>query len=128
LITLEEIDRHGEHTKVEIFSRCKTHLDDADIVIALLDGPQVDDRVCAGLDWEISKGASENGFSIFLMRRVKKFFSVACPPSFCPSDVVFRCSVSALFPYLSCSYLPSYSSLPVIPCLLAVRVEGIIAS
>jgi hypothetical protein len=47
LITLEEIDRHGEHTKVEIFSRLKTHLDDADIVIALLDGPQVDDRVCA---------------------------------------------------------------------------------
>jgi hypothetical protein len=34
LITREEIDRLGEHTKVEIFSRCKTHLDDADIVIA----------------------------------------------------------------------------------------------
>jgi len=47
LITLEGIDHLGKHTKVEIFSRCKTHLDDADIVIALLDGPQVDDRVCA---------------------------------------------------------------------------------
>jgi len=62
------------------------------------------------------------------MRRVKRFFLVACPPSFCPSDVVFRCSVSDLFPYPSCPYLPSCSSLPVIPRLLAVRVEGIVAS
>ncbi len=49
LITQEEIDRLGEHAKIEIFSRCKSHLDDADIVIALLDGPQVDD----GTAWEI---------------------------------------------------------------------------
>lgn len=35
--------------KSEIFSRCKSHLDDADMVIALLDGPQVDD----GTAWEI---------------------------------------------------------------------------
>ncbi|MGO9375319.1 MAG: nucleoside 2-deoxyribosyltransferase [Syntrophobacteraceae bacterium] len=33
----------------EISSRCKSHLDVADIVIALLDGPQVDD----GTAWEI---------------------------------------------------------------------------
>jgi nucleoside 2-deoxyribosyltransferase len=31
------------------FSRCKFHLDDADLLIALLDGPQVDD----GTAWEI---------------------------------------------------------------------------
>jgi nucleoside 2-deoxyribosyltransferase len=49
LITQEEIDRLGEKAKHEIFSRCKSHLDDADIVIALLDGPQVDD----GTAWEI---------------------------------------------------------------------------
>jgi hypothetical protein len=35
--------------KSEIFSRCKSNLDDADMVIALLDGPQVDD----GTAWEI---------------------------------------------------------------------------
>ncbi|MGA2227591.1 MAG: nucleoside 2-deoxyribosyltransferase [Syntrophobacteraceae bacterium] len=39
----------GEHAKEEIFSRCKSHLDGADIVIALLDGSQVDD----GTAWEI---------------------------------------------------------------------------
>ncbi len=49
LLTQEEIDRLGEHAKHEIFSRCKSHLDNADIVIALLDGPQVDD----GTAWEI---------------------------------------------------------------------------
>jgi nucleoside 2-deoxyribosyltransferase len=35
--------------KHEIFSRCKSNLDDADMLIALLDGPQVDD----GTAWEI---------------------------------------------------------------------------
>ena len=49
LITQDEIDRLGANAKVEIFSRCKSHLDDADIVIALLDGSQVDD----GTAWEI---------------------------------------------------------------------------
>ena len=43
LITQDVIDRLGEHAKVEIFSRCKSHLDDTDLVIALLDGSQVDD-------------------------------------------------------------------------------------
>ena len=49
MITQGEIDRLGEHAKVEIFSRCKSHLDDTDLVIALLDGSQVDD----GTAWEI---------------------------------------------------------------------------
>jgi len=49
LLTQSEIDRLGEHAKVEIFSRCKSHLDDADLMIALLDGCQVDD----GTAWEI---------------------------------------------------------------------------
>ena len=39
----------GSKAKYEIFSRCKSHLDDADIMIALLDGAQVDD----GTAWEI---------------------------------------------------------------------------
>ena len=43
LITRDEIDRLGEHAEVEIFSRCKAHLEDAGIVTALLDGSQVDD-------------------------------------------------------------------------------------
>ena len=49
LITQEEIDHLGSKAKHEIFARCKSHLDDADLMIALLDGPQVDD----GTAWEI---------------------------------------------------------------------------
>jgi len=49
LITREEIDLLGEKAKLEIFSRCKSHLHNADLLIALLDGPQVDD----GTAWEI---------------------------------------------------------------------------
>jgi nucleoside 2-deoxyribosyltransferase len=37
------------NAKLEIFSRCKSHLDDTDLMIALLDGSQVDD----GTAWEI---------------------------------------------------------------------------
>lgn len=49
LLTLEEINSLGTNAKQEIFSRCKSHLEDADILIALLDGTQVDD----GTAWEI---------------------------------------------------------------------------
>jgi nucleoside 2-deoxyribosyltransferase len=49
LLTQSEIDHLGPKAKFEIFSRCKSHLDEADIVVALLDGPQVDD----GTAWEI---------------------------------------------------------------------------
>jgi nucleoside 2-deoxyribosyltransferase len=49
LITQEEIKRLGAKAKHEIFSRCKSHPDDAYIVIALLDGSQADD----GTAWEI---------------------------------------------------------------------------
>jgi nucleoside 2-deoxyribosyltransferase len=49
LITQSEIDHLGPKAKLEMFSRCKSHLDDADLTIALLDGSQVDD----GTAWEI---------------------------------------------------------------------------
>ncbi|MEW6420012.1 MAG: nucleoside 2-deoxyribosyltransferase [Nitrospirota bacterium] len=49
LIPKKEIYSLGERAKFEIFSRCKSHLNDTDILIALLDGPQVDD----GTAWEI---------------------------------------------------------------------------
>ncbi len=49
LITQSEIDQLGAKAKLEIFSRCKSHLDTADLMIALLDGSQVDD----GTAWEI---------------------------------------------------------------------------
>lgn len=49
LITPAEIESLGDQARHEIFSRCKSHLDDADVLIALLDGPQVDD----GTAWEI---------------------------------------------------------------------------
>ncbi len=49
LITQSEIDSLGANAKLEIFSRCKSHLYGADLMIALLDGSQVDD----GTAWEI---------------------------------------------------------------------------
>ncbi len=49
LITQHEIDALGPRAKAEIFRRCRESLDDADLVVALLDGPQVDD----GTAWEI---------------------------------------------------------------------------
>lgn len=49
LITQVEVDALAESAKYEIFSRCKSHLEDSDLVVALLDGSQVDD----GTAWEI---------------------------------------------------------------------------
>ena len=49
LIIEEEINSLGEKAKFEIFSRCRSNLEDSDILIALLDGTQVDD----GTAWEI---------------------------------------------------------------------------
>ncbi len=49
LITAEEITALGVGSRAEIFRRCKTELDRADVLIALLDGTQVDD----GTAWEI---------------------------------------------------------------------------
>jgi nucleoside 2-deoxyribosyltransferase len=48
LITKSEIEALGDQANFEIFSRCKSHLDDTDMLISLLDGPQVDD----GTAWE----------------------------------------------------------------------------
>ena len=49
LITQEEIDALGDNAKQEVFHRCKSALEDSDLLIALLDGPQVDD----GTAWEV---------------------------------------------------------------------------
>ncbi|NCA72661.1 MAG: nucleoside 2-deoxyribosyltransferase [Sphingobacteriia bacterium] len=49
LITPEEIVALGAGARTEIFRRCKLGLDGADLLIALLDGTQVDD----GTAWEI---------------------------------------------------------------------------
>ncbi|NCA72576.1 MAG: nucleoside 2-deoxyribosyltransferase [Sphingobacteriia bacterium] len=49
LITPEEIADLGAGARTEIFRRCKDGLDRADLLIALLDGTQVDD----GTAWEI---------------------------------------------------------------------------
>jgi nucleoside 2-deoxyribosyltransferase len=49
LITPEEIAALGVGSRAEIFRRCKTELDRTDVLIALLDGTQVDD----GTAWEI---------------------------------------------------------------------------
>jgi nucleoside 2-deoxyribosyltransferase len=51
MIAQDEIECPGAKAKLEIFSRCKSHLDDledADLVTALLDGSRVDD----GTAWE----------------------------------------------------------------------------
>ncbi|MCG6553840.1 MAG: nucleoside 2-deoxyribosyltransferase domain-containing protein [Candidatus Magnetominusculus sp. LBB02] len=49
LITDKEIAALGDNAKHEIFNRCKSHLDSVDILVAILDGSQVDD----GTAWEI---------------------------------------------------------------------------
>jgi len=49
LVSAEDIKTWGENAKHEIFALCETHLRAADILIALLDGPLVDD----GTSWEI---------------------------------------------------------------------------
>jgi nucleoside 2-deoxyribosyltransferase len=49
LVTREEAEALGEKSKFEIFFRCRSELERAGIVIAVLDGPQVDD----GTAWEI---------------------------------------------------------------------------
>ncbi len=49
LIDQEEIEKLGEMAKQEVFERCKSNLDRSDVLVALLDGPQVDD----GTAWEI---------------------------------------------------------------------------
>ena len=49
LITQSEIEALGPRAKGEIFKRCRESLTEANLVVALLDGPQVDD----GTAWEI---------------------------------------------------------------------------
>jgi nucleoside 2-deoxyribosyltransferase len=49
LFTPQEISAWGDRAKKEIFERCRAHLDSSDMVVALLDGTQVDD----GTAWEI---------------------------------------------------------------------------
>ena len=49
LISRSEIESLGDSAKQEIFDRCKSNLDQADLLIALLDGSQVDD----GTAWEV---------------------------------------------------------------------------
>jgi nucleoside 2-deoxyribosyltransferase len=49
LVSLEDMEKWGENTKYEIFALCEKHLKETDVLIALLDGPLVDD----GTAWEI---------------------------------------------------------------------------
>lgn len=49
LITPDEITQLGTQARPEIFQRCKTALERADVMVALLDGTQVDD----GTAWEV---------------------------------------------------------------------------
>ncbi|MBF0459675.1 MAG: nucleoside 2-deoxyribosyltransferase [Nitrospirae bacterium] len=49
LISDKGIAALGENAKHEIFNRCKSHLDSVDILVAVLDGSQVDD----GTAWEV---------------------------------------------------------------------------
>jgi nucleoside 2-deoxyribosyltransferase len=54
-----------------IFSRCKSHLDDADRMIALLDGPQVDDETAWEIGYFCAKKSSEQKIIPAEQRRVK---------------------------------------------------------
>jgi len=59
LIDKEEISALGSTAKHEIFRICRKHLDDADVLIALLDGSQVDDGTAFEIGYFFaSKGSS----------------------------------------------------------------------
>jgi nucleoside 2-deoxyribosyltransferase len=49
LVSEEDMEKWGENTKHKIFALCEKHLKETDLLIALLDGPLVDD----GTSWEI---------------------------------------------------------------------------
>lgn len=49
LVAPEDLKKWGQSAKHEIFALCEKHLKEADILVALLDGPLVDD----GTSWEI---------------------------------------------------------------------------
>ncbi|MEO5358034.1 MAG: nucleoside 2-deoxyribosyltransferase [Nitrospirae bacterium YQR-1] len=57
LILTKEIAALGENAKYEIFNRCRRHLDDVDILVAILDGSQVDD----GTAWEVGYFSKSKG-------------------------------------------------------------------
>ena len=48
---MKEIKRLSAKAKLEIFSRCNSHLDTADLMIAVLDGSQVDDGTAWGIGY-----------------------------------------------------------------------------
>ncbi len=49
LVSPEDIKKWGNNAKHEIFALCEKHLKETDLLVALLDGPLVDD----GTAWEI---------------------------------------------------------------------------
>ena len=49
LVFPEDMERWGDKAKNKIFALCEKHLKETDVLIALLDGPLVDD----GTSWEI---------------------------------------------------------------------------
>ena len=49
LISRSDIESLGDSAKQEVFDRCKSNLGQADFLVALLDGSQVDD----GTAWEV---------------------------------------------------------------------------
>lgn len=49
LISNEEIEELGDEARCEVFERCRSHLVDTDVLVAILDGSQVDD----GTAWEM---------------------------------------------------------------------------
>lgn len=63
LISSCEIEAHGDRAKWEIARRCREALDDCEVVIAWLDGTQVDD----GTSWEVGYAYSK-GKRIFGLR------------------------------------------------------------
>lgn len=56
LLSDDQIAAAGQHGGELIFNSCKNSLDECDCVVALLDGPQVDD----GTAWEIGYAYAKN--------------------------------------------------------------------
>ena len=93
LITQSEIDLLGPKAKLEIFSRCKSHLDDANLVIALLDGSQVDDGTAREIGYFFARKSSEQkiiGIRTDFRRAGESEGAIVNPMIECSCDWVVR--------------------------------------
>ncbi len=93
LVSPEDLEKWGDNSKHNIFSLCEKHLKETDVLIALLDGPLVDD----GTSWEIGYFFSirKEGQPIFGIRT--DFRSAGDVPG-AEVNLMIDCSCDLIFP------------------------------